>query len=124
MAADWFSTFGPHGKPALIGAAFGLATGFLLKRLVKSLVLVAAFGVVVYLVVASTTDWLQGVDIASAGRDALDYAKAHQATAWDSAKRFVTIHVDSSIGFLAGLLGGLALSGRRLWPRPSTTQKP
>ena len=123
MAADWFSTFGPHGKPALIGAASGLISGLLLKRLVKSLLMTLAFAAAVYVIVAYTTDWLQGVDLTSAGLNAVEYAKVHKTAAWEAAERFVSTHLASSVGFVAGLLGGLAITGRRLWPRRSSPQQ-
>lgn len=123
MATDWLATLGPHGKPALIGAASGLLTGLILKRLVKSLLVTMVFAVAVYLLVSSTTNWLDKVDIAAASRDAVEYAKAHKTATWDAARSFVTDHVASSVGFAAGILGGLALSGRRLWPWPSASQQ-
>lgn len=122
MAADWLSALGPHGKPALIGAASGLLTGFILRRVVKSLLVTLAFAAIVYLIVVSTTNWLDRVDIAAASRDAVEYAKAHKTVALDTVRSFVSTHVAGSVGFAAGFLAGLALSGRKLWPRPSASQ--
>jgi hypothetical protein len=113
---------GPHGKPALIGAAFGLVTSLVLRRLVKSLLMTVAFAAMVYFFVAYTTDWLDKVDIAQAGREAVEYAKAHRAEALETAQNYISTHLASSLGFAAGLLGGFAIAHRRLF-RPSTAEK-
>lgn len=118
MPADWISTLEPYGKPALIGAASGLVTGLLLRRLVKSLLLTVAFAAAVYLLVASTTDWLQTVDLSGAGREAVEYAKAHREAAWGTARQYLNDHLAGSVGFAAGILGGMALSGRTFKKKP------
>lgn len=119
MAADWLSALGPHGKPALIGAICGLASGLVLRRLVKSLLVTVVFAAAVYFLVASTTSWLDKVDIAQASREAVEYAKAHRSEAWGALQEYVTTHMASSLGFAAGLVGGLAIVGRRMRARPS-----
>ncbi|MDA2916030.1 FUN14 domain-containing protein [Nitrospinae bacterium AH_259_B05_G02_I21] len=119
MATDWLSALSPHWQPALVGAAIGFATGLILRRVVKSILVTVGFALAVYLVIASTTDWLKGVDLASAGHHAVAYAKAHRAGMVVAVRRFASIHLAGSAGFVVGLAGGLALTRRR---RPSTPQ--
>lgn len=121
MAQEWLSALEPYGKPALIGAASGLVTGLLLRRLVKSLLLTVAFAAAVYLLVASTTDWLQTVDLPGAGREAVEYAKAHRTAAWDTARQYLSDHLAGSVGFASGILAGLALSGRGFKRKPQAS---
>jgi hypothetical protein len=120
MDTDWLSALGPHLQPALVGAALGFATGLILRRVVKSLLVTVGFALAVYLIIASTTDWLKGVDLAAAGHHAVAYAKAHRAGLVAGVRRFSETHLAGSAGFAVGLAAGLVLTRRR---RPSQPQK-
>ncbi|MEE9519523.1 MAG: hypothetical protein V3V93_04590, partial [bacterium] len=78
MIADWIAILTPHLKPALVGAACGLITGLILKRLAKSLVVTVAFALAIYTIVSFTTNWLEGIDLLTVSKDAIAYAKTQQ----------------------------------------------
>ncbi|MFQ6672882.1 MAG: FUN14 domain-containing protein [Candidatus Tectimicrobiota bacterium] len=118
MATDWFSTISPHWQAALIGAASGFVTGLILRRAVKSLVVLVGVALAIYLIIASTTDWLEGVEVAATGRHAFAYAKAHRGDVVAAVRRFAKTQLAGSAGFAVGLLGGIALTSRRR-PRPA-----
>lgn len=121
MATDWLSTLGPQLQPALVGAALGFATGLILRRVVRSILMTVGFALAVYFVIASTTDWLKGVDLTATGHHAVAYAKAHRAGMLVEAQRFASTHLAGLAGFVFGLAGGLVLTRRRRPPTPQNT---
>jgi hypothetical protein len=121
MATDWLSALGPHWQPALVGAAIGIVTGLMLRRVVRSFLVTVGFALAIYVVIASTTDWLKGVDLAAAGHHAVAYAKAHRAGLMARMQGLASTHLAGSVGFFVGLAGGLVLTRRRRPPPPQNT---
>jgi len=103
-----------------VGAACGLITGLILKRLVKSLVVTVAFALAIYTIVSFATNWLEGIDLLTVSNDAIAYAKAQQEGIKETVMGFAKTNASASIGFAVGLIAGTVLKAWRRRGRPSS----